>query len=603
MQIRHDGETAASDRRAEVVGSPIHRAVWESDVPVELFDSHAVTVPDNVRVVMDRSLQVIRAHGAAGDLYGPDGPVADPVLAELAEAGYWGLPVDRLYGGSGASLAALAPFVAEMSAVDPYVAGLMSVHAFIGPVGALQTFGTKEQRARLLPPMASGARLGAFAVTEPATSSDWNMITTTARPTSDGLLLTGEKLFITNAGLGRTVGLLVRLDGELTFLIVELPRAESDKFHIVSYPLRSPAHAANVGLRFEELAVPADNVLRPPHGNGRVIAYQALNRGRVGVCAFAAGQLRTMAGTLIPWVQHRATFGRPIADRQLVLQRLGTLAGRIVACDALLAWTSQLLDAGYRGELECVTAKVYGADVLQNSAVDILARTHGARSFLDGSLLADQIHDMIAPTVFEGENELLTIGFFGSLLREHARTYLQPLAALRPDGARPASADVRAAVRTAGSYASWFTSQQATRLGRFTRTPTDPDGLTDAAIRHLQQIGLEISRTLRHHGAKAIDQQARALELARRAQLATVMLVVARYADRQPDATVRQAGLCAAAQLHRELTGRRPSDTELRQLVEVGASVGEDRFGPTLNAARPPIQMAEHLPTSPAVPA
>ena len=84
------------------------------------------------------------------------------MLAELGEAGYWGLLVDQEYGGSGAPFASFAPFLTRMAMVDPTVAGLASVHGCIGAVDPVRTFGNAEQKQRFLPELASGERLSAL---------------------------------------------------------------------------------------------------------------------------------------------------------------------------------------------------------------------------------------------------------------------------------------------------------------------------------------------------------------------------------------------------------------------------------------------------------
>jgi alkylation response protein AidB-like acyl-CoA dehydrogenase len=374
--------------RWKVESSPVHQAVWKHG-GVEPFDTLPLDLPDSVRATMDRSLAVVRRHKQTRTRYGADRTIAPALVADLAEAGYWGMRVSPAYGGAGASFQALAQFITEMAVADPWVAGMMSIQACIGPVGLLEAFGSAEQKERLLRPLATGQRLGAFAVTEPGTSTDWGAIRTVARPEGNWLFVSGEKLFITNAGPGRTVGALCLINGRHEMVLIELPEREDEHFRIATYSLKAPAHIANVGLVFDNLPVPAANVLRPTRGDGRSIAYHALNHGRVAVCANAAGQLRIIAGSLIPWVQQRQTFGAPIGSRELVQRRLGWLAGRIVACDAMTAWTAHLLDEGYRAELECVTAKIFGSESVKEACVDVLLKTLGARALLEGNPFSD----------------------------------------------------------------------------------------------------------------------------------------------------------------------------------------------------------------------
>lgn len=548
----------SADRR-QLVASPVHRAMSETDTPLEMFESEELLPSPAAADAMERSLAVTRRHAAAGTVYDSDGMVAPGVVADLAGAGYWGLRAGAKYGGSGASFGVWAPYVAKMTAVDPWVAGLSSPHAALGPVNLIGRFGDDEQKQRLLPPLARGERLGAFAVTEPGTASDWGAIRTTAARSGGGLLLTGEKLFISNVAPGRTAGVLCQIDGRLTMLIVELPLTEDDRFRTVSYDLRAPRHITNRALIFDQFPVPAANVL---DANGRSAAYHGLNHGRVLVCAFSAGILRLMAGTLIPWVQTRETFGAVIGSRELVQRRLGRLAARIVACDALTAWASQLLDRDYRGELECVLTKVFGSEAVKEATVDLLLKTHGSRAFLPGNLFSDSIYDLLAPTVFEGENEILTLGFFSSLAKARLASPGPglPLAQLRPAS-----------------------------------TP-HLEELAVAAAAELHGAGREIDSALHHEGAALAQHQATAVELAQRVQQAAVMLVVSRYGARQNDPLVRNAAACMASELGQRLSGSRPTATYHRMLTDLGAAVAEDRFSPVAEAPRGTVAMPSHVP-------
>ena len=142
-------------------------------MPVELFEAvvreHAAR-----RAAGDEPLARRRPPRTArpGRCYNADGKIAEPVLDDLAGAGYWGLLVDRQYGGYGAPLRSFMPFLTQMALVDPTIAGLASVHGCIGAVDPVRTFGSEEQKQRFLPKLASGERLSAFALTEPCAGSD-----------------------------------------------------------------------------------------------------------------------------------------------------------------------------------------------------------------------------------------------------------------------------------------------------------------------------------------------------------------------------------------------------------------------------------------------
>ena len=110
----------------QTANSPAHRAVWDRGVPVELFAARAGGDAGRRAAVMDDSLDVVRRHRAAGTLHNDDNKIADAVLSDLGGAGYWGLLVDKEYGGSGAPFRSFAPFLTRMAMIDPTIAGLAS---------------------------------------------------------------------------------------------------------------------------------------------------------------------------------------------------------------------------------------------------------------------------------------------------------------------------------------------------------------------------------------------------------------------------------------------------------------------------------------------
>src|SRR5439155_3263120 len=137
---------------------------------------------------------------------------------------------------------------------------------------------------------------------------------------------TGEKLFITNAIPGRTVGLVVLLEGKPAVVIADLPPEENEHFRLKRYGLYALKHAFNNGLIFNRFRVPRANLLVPPVGDGLTIAYHGLNLGRLALCATAAGSMRVMLASILPWAEFRRTYGQPFATRALVKRRIARLA-------------------------------------------------------------------------------------------------------------------------------------------------------------------------------------------------------------------------------------------------------------------------------------
>src|SRR5262249_47036659 len=278
-----------------------------------------------------------------------------------------------------------------------------------------------------LPKLASGERLSGFALTEPCAGSDLTALKTTAVLEGDEYVVNGEKLFITNAIPGRTVGLVVLIDKKPAVLVVDLPEEENEHFQVVPYGLYALRHAYNNGLRFKSFRVPRNNLLKPSVGDGLTIAYHGLNLGRLSLCAGAAGSMRLMLANLLPWAEFRRTYGEPIARRELVKKRIVRLASLIAGSDALVGLGSWLVDQPYPGELECIIAKIFGSESMKEAAIELFMKTHGGRSFLKGHPFGDNVYDFLAPCIYEGEGEMLGMAFFKSLVKEFGKRYFEPI--------------------------------------------------------------------------------------------------------------------------------------------------------------------------------
>src|SRR4029077_10818449 len=134
-------------------------------------------------------------------------------------------------------------------------------------------------------------------------------------------------------------------------------------------------------------------------------------------------------------------------------------------------WTAWLIDQGYRGELECVIAKIFGSEALKESAIELFMKTHGGRSFLQGHLFGDNVYDFLAPCIYEGEGEMLGLAFFKSLVKQHGQQFFEPI------GKKLQNARIRSFKpynprhlwvlrRELGAYTRWSLGQSMTRRDR-----------------------------------------------------------------------------------------------------------------------------------------
>jgi alkylation response protein AidB-like acyl-CoA dehydrogenase len=582
----------------QTVNSPVHKAVWEGRTPLDLFASPPLVPSAPCDAAMEKSLEIVRRKREENRLLGPNGKIAADVFEELARAGYWGMLIDRQFGGQGAPFARFAPFLTRVAVFDPMIAGLASVHGCIGAVDPVRTFGNTEQKHRFLPRLASGEALSGFALTEPCAGSDLTALRTTAVRQGDVFEVTGEKLFITNAIPGRTIGLVVKLDNKPAVLIAELPAQENEHFQIVPYGLYALRHGHNNGLRFQQFRVPAENLLTPKLGDGLTIAYHGLNLGRISLCATAAGSMRLLLANMLPWAEFRRTYGQSINTRELVKRRIARLAGLIAGADALVAWGAWLIDQGYRGELECIIAKIFGSEALKEAAIELFMKTHGGRSFLKGHLFSENVYDFLAPCIYEGEGEMLGLAFFKSLVKQHGQKYFEPIGkalqqaqirAFRPFNPR----HLWVLRRELGAYTRWSLGQRMTRRDR-----QQVRGMDHRLGEHLafaldqfQRQPRQLSGAMRKHQLKLADRQCRMAELSQRVQDTVILLVTTLWGHQQRDEVAVAAADMLCQDLRRKLTGERPSDRYFRDTDRLADTIIEGGFEALAGVPREEIMM------------
>ncbi|MBI1309993.1 acyl-CoA dehydrogenase [bacterium] len=587
-------KTGAIDRADEQVeelfaekyrteGSPAHKAVWGDAFPLEQFIASESPTPPECDQVMEKCIGLIKSMHTSGTAYDEHGKMSKALLAALGEAGYWGMLVPKEYGGSGAPFSTFAKFLTRVATIDPTVAGTASVHGCIGAVDPLLAFGTNEQKQRFLPKLASGERISAFALTEPGAGSDLTALRTSATLDGDDYVVNGEKLFITNAIPGRTIAIVCLIEGKPSVLIADLPDEENDQFQVVPYGIYALQHSWNNGLKFNNFRVSAKNRLVPAKGDGLTIAYHGLNRGRVALCAGAAGTMRVMLKNILPWASYRKTYGAAIDTRELVRRRIGHMAGLIVACDALTDWCAWLLDEGYRGEMECIIAKIFGSEVQKEAAIELFMKTHGGRSFLKGHLFGDNVHDFLAPCIYEGEGEMLGMAFFKSLVKVHGTKYFEPIGkALAAKGIKVPNplnpAHAMALMGPSMPYFKWKLSQMIGGATRASIRISNPKLAEHAqwAADFLQKSRLTVDSLMFKYKLALADRQCAMADLSERIQFGIVALVTCLYASRQEDPLIREAADVLCHHLRNRISGRRPSTGYFRSVTKLGQKIAEN---------------------------
>ena len=330
----------------------------------------------------------------------------DRSLFERAgELGLTGLPYPEAYGGAGLGTFAWALAVEEIAAADMGLAVSLSVHV----LSQLCIFanGTDEQKDRFLPPMTAGRELGAFALTEPQAGSDAAALSLAAVRDGDDYLLTGTKIWITNAGdAARTIvfGTVDRSQGKagITAFVVE---ADTPGFRLGSKERKMGIRGTTgYELVFEEARVPAANRLGE-EGDGLRVALSALGAGRISIAAACTGLARNALELAARYALQRRQFGRAIADQEMIQ---GMLAEMAVGVDAarLLTWrAARLRDAGQPINAPSSMAKWYASDVAMRVTTDAV-QIYGGAGYSRDNPVERLMRDAKGAQIYEGTNQI-----------------------------------------------------------------------------------------------------------------------------------------------------------------------------------------------------
>jgi hypothetical protein len=248
-------------------------------------------------------------------------------------------------------------------------------------------------------------------------------------------------------------------------------------------------------------------------------------------------------------------------------------------------WCGSLLVAGFRGVMVCIIAKIFGSESQKEATVELLMKTHGGRAFLKGHLFGDNVHDFLAPCIYEGEGEMLGMAFFKSLVKHHGKLFFEPIGkTLHAHGIRkPNLANPAHAWKLKGplaNYAGWLVKERLTpkshsALGHM---PGSLRKHAEFAIHQLQHGRFEISATMRKHQLKLADRQCRMAALSQDLQDAVVMLCTSLYGARQQDELVRLAAETVCQSLKLKLSGRKPADRDFRKLTDLGSAIADGGF-------------------------
>jgi len=424
--------------------------------------------------------------------------IPDEIYRGLGELGLMGLYVPEEYGGQGLSQTGYARVFEAIGQVDGSLTVGMGVHQSIGMKGIV-LFGTDEQKARFLPDLAAGRKLAGFALTEPGAGSDAYALSSRAVRQGDGSwVLNGEKRWIGNGGRGSVFVAFARteVDGRDRHTAFILERGMDGLTAGEPYDTMGLRGNNLCPLYFRDVRVPAENVLGEP-GEGFRIAMAILNNGRLSLGTGSVGLAKRLIDLSIDHVKTREQFGHPLADFDMVEEKIAWMVSYLFGLESMAYLTTGLVDAGVHDyAVESAMAKVAGTEFVWYQANRAL-QLKGGQGYMREEPYEQILRDIRIFPIFEGANDVL-------------RSFVA-LSVLKPLGERLkllGELDLRDPIRSVGVLADYVVGRIAreVRPQQITRAHSDLSALADPLTGQVSALREAGERLLRRHGAAVADQ-------------------------------------------------------------------------------------------------
>jgi butyryl-CoA dehydrogenase len=337
------------------------------------------------------------------------------LFGKLAELGLMGACIPEEYGGAGADFLAYILVLEELSRGDAGVGVTVAVHTSAVTLPILN-FGTDEQRARFVPPLARGEHLGAFALTEPEAGSDAGALRTKAEPSADGWTITGAKQWITNGEHAGTFLLFARTDQDT-------PGARGvSAFVLDAEHVRITRTEEKLGLNssvtndivVEGAEVGRDRLLHE-EGKGFTVAMATLDGGRIGIAAQALGIAQAGYDFARNYSLERRQFGKRIAEFQAIQHKLADMSTEIDAARLLVYRAAWLKQQGKPHAEEGAKAKLFASEMARRQTAEAI-QILGGYGYTKEFPVERYYRDAKITEIYEGTSEIQRLVIARSIL-------------------------------------------------------------------------------------------------------------------------------------------------------------------------------------------
>ena len=337
------------------------------------------------------------------------------LVPKLAELGLMGVCVPEEYGGAGADFVSYVLVLEELSRADAGIGVTVAVHTSAATLPIL-AFGTDEQRARFVPPLARGEHLGAFALTEPEAGSDAGALRTRAEPDDGGWRISGAKQWITNAAHAGTFLLFARTDpgtpgarGVSAFVLdgahVRVTRDE-EKLGLNS--------SVTNDIVIEDVHVGRDRLL-DEEGRGFRVAMATLDGGRIGIAAQALGIAQAAYDVARDYARERRAFGKRIGEFQAIQHKLADMSTEIDAARLLVYRAAWLKQEGKPHSEEGAKAKLFASEMARRQTAEAI-QVLGGYGYTKEFPVERYYRDAKITEIYEGTSEIQRLVIARSIL-------------------------------------------------------------------------------------------------------------------------------------------------------------------------------------------
>jgi alkylation response protein AidB-like acyl-CoA dehydrogenase len=327
----------------------------------------------------------------------------------LAQLGAYGICVPEEFGGANLDYLTLALVLEEIAAGDGGTSTAISVTNC--PVNAiLMRYGNLEQKKKWLTPLALGAMLGAFCLTEPHVGSDASNLATTAKKIGDSYIINGVKQFITSGKNGNVAIVIAMTDkgagkkGMSAFIVP----TNAPGYVVARLEDKLGQHSSDTAqINFDNCRIPAENLIGQ-EGEGYKIALGALEGGRIGIAAQSVGMARSAFECALEYAKQRESFGQAIFNHQAVGFRLADCATQIEAARQLIWHAAALRDAGRPCLKEAAMAKLFASEMAEQ-VCSAAIQTLGGYGYVSDFPVERIYRDVRVCQIYEGTSDVQKI--------------------------------------------------------------------------------------------------------------------------------------------------------------------------------------------------